>query len=272
VRRPPLHEPAIPLGQYHDGAAHMRPGWARRPSRQRPRIRELPEGPAGERDRTGGAIGADRSADRLPQLHHRLVERTGALSWQDRDERRLEPSAHVSVPDVPCLPCPACRDPQAVRLERDLGPVERDRRHGPRDVRADPGEPFELGNGGREVPPVVPEDRAGRFVEVVGACVVAGALPELEHPRTGSVRERHDRRERREEPLEVRAGLGDPRLLEENLRHPDAVRVAVPPPGERATVGFEPAEQRRRKRGRKTGHARRSGPHGRTVVPDERGT
>ena len=68
------------------------------------------------------------------------------------------------VPHVALLARPASRDPQAVRLERDLGAVERDRRDGPGDVRAHSGKFFELGDRRGELAPVLSDDSTGRLV------------------------------------------------------------------------------------------------------------
>jgi hypothetical protein len=168
----------------------------------------------------------------------------------------------VRVPHVPFLTGPAGRDPPPVRFERDHGATERDRRDGSGGVRADARKGLELGDGGRESPLPLPHDPAGRRVQVVGASVVASALPDLEHLTDRGPRERADRREGAHEPLEVRRGLRDAGLLEEDLRDPDAVRVPVTTPRQRSPVETVPSEEGRSERGRERRRGRRSGTHG----------
>jgi hypothetical protein len=213
------------------------------PYRQRSGVLEFAIGAAGEAHRAFGTTGPGGETYRFSELHHRLVEIARMVRREDREERRLEASADAPVAHVALLPGPASGDPQTVRLERDLGPVEGDRRDGPGGVRADPGKSLELSDGGREPSPVLPYDSTGCLEEVVGPGVVAGALPDFEDATEGSTREVVHRRKGVHESLEVGSGLRDARLLKENLGHPDPVRVAVRPPRERTTLQAIPTEQ-----------------------------
>ena len=266
-----LDEPAAAVGEHDHRPVDVGPFGVRASAREAPGVGELETGPAGERDRADPALRTHGPADGLAELHHGLVERTGVPRREDRSEGRLQPVAHAPVPHVAFLAGPAGDDPDSVRLEGDLGAAERDRRDGPRDVRPDAGESLELGGGRRETAPALPHDPSRGFVEVVRAGVVAGPLPELEDPPSRGPRERLEGRERREEPLEVGTRLGDPRLLEKDLGDPHPVGVPVPAPRKRSTMVAVPSKERGGERDRKSARRRRNGPHGRIVVPDERG-
>jgi hypothetical protein len=217
---------------------------------------------ARERGRALRAGRSGRPTDRFPKLHDRLVERAGVRPGQDRSEGLLEASADERVLQVPFLAGPAGRDPQSVRFERDDGAAERDRRDGSGGVRADARKGLELADGGGEPTFPLPHELASRRVQVVGTGIVAGALPGLQDPADGGLREGVDRGERSHEPLEVRGRLRDARLLEEDLRDPDPVRVPVVAPRQRSTVETVPSEEGGRERGRERRHGRRSGTHG----------
>jgi hypothetical protein len=217
---------------------------------------------ARERDRARRAIRSGRPTDRLPELHDRLVELAGVRSGQDRNEGLIESTEDERVSQVPVLPGPTSGDPPTVRLERDHGLIERDRRDGAGDVRADARQGLEFGNGGGEATLPRPHDPAGRREQVVGAGIVAGPLPDLQDPAHGRARERANRGERAHESLEVRGRLCDARLLEEDFRDPDPVRVPVVAPGQRPMVEAVPSDEGRRERGRERRHGRRSGTHG----------
>jgi len=236
-----------------DRGVHVGSGRANPSPGDRTWVFELPVGPAVEADRTHRALGGGREADRLPELHQRLVEPGGPEAGEEAFEGRAELLAHGGRAEVAFLPGPTGRHAKAVGLQRHLGRVEREARDRPGDVGPDPGQGFELGNGPGQLSAEGGSEDPGRGMEVPGAGVVAGALPRLQH--LGPIRrsERGDAREPVDEPLEVRNGLGDARLLQENLSDPDAVRVAAEPPGERASVDAEPVEQRH---GRSRGNGR----------------
>jgi hypothetical protein len=214
VRRAPLHQPPTSMGQHDDGSSKVGPTGRPRADRDRTRVRELAEGAARERRGAASALRMDRPADRLSELHHRFVELTGATRGQESGEHRLELVAYGSGANVPFLPGPPRRDPESVRLERHFAGAEGDRRDGAGDVRSDAGKGLELGDGGRDLPAHLAHDPSCRGVQVVGAAVVAGALPDLQDAPDGRAREAFDRRKGGHEPLEVRGRLVDARLLQ----------------------------------------------------------
>lgn len=175
----PLDEPLSPLFENHDGRPQMRSPGPGGSNRQRPGVLELEMGPARERDRARRAVGMLRSADGFPELHDRLVELARTRRGQDGAEGILEAGPNGSVSHVPFLEGPAGRDPHAVRLEGDRGPVECDGRNGSSDVRPDAGQPLELGDGVGESTAFLAYDSSGGCVKVVGARVVARSFPEL---------------------------------------------------------------------------------------------
>ena len=238
-----LDEPPVPFGEHDDRRPYVRASRALGASGDRPRFLELEERPARERDRTVVAVRAHRSADRLPKLHHRLVELAGTRRGHEPEQDGLEVGSNGAVADVPLLPGPAGRDPQPVRLERDLASAERDRSDGPCDVRPDPGKRLELGNARGKLASVLVDDPPGGRVEVVRPGVVARPFPDLEHASDRRAGERVDGRKGAHEPLEVRGRLLDSRLLQQHLGDPDPVGVPVRAPREEATVPAIPAEE-----------------------------
>jgi len=269
-RRSTLDQPPTSVGEDDDRGPNVGPATTTPAHRQGSRVRELAIGPAGRRDRADGAQRTGRPADRLPELHHCLVEIARASPGQQGDQGRLEARADGRVANVPFLAGPAGRDPEAVRLERDVGATERDRRDGSGDVRTDAGKALEFGRGGGEAASSISDEPTSRLVQVMGPAVVAGPFPDLEDAADAGARERVDGGERFHEPLEVRGGLGDAGLLQQDLRDPDAVRVPVAPPWQRSTVEPIPPEQVGRQRGREGCRGQGGGTHG-PVVPDERG-
>ena len=124
---------------------------------------------------------------------------------------------------------PARQDALGVGLDDRRRAVEGEREDRPRDVPADPRQgPDRLRVVG-EGPAVLADDRAGRRVELAGPAVVAQPLPQLEDLGLVRLGQRLDRREPREEPLEVGDHRRDRRLHQHHLRDQDAVRDRGPP-------------------------------------------
>lgn len=187
-----------------------------------------------------------RLAEELPELHHGLVELARVIGRDLLRQRGRQAADRVRPFRVPFERAPAGHDPARVRVERRHRLTEREARDRGGDVRTDAGQPAELRGGCRQPPSVVPDDVAGRRVKVPGAGVVARPLPELQHLRERRVRQGPNVGKARDEPLVVGGRLGDPGLLQEDLGDPDAVRVAVDPPGKGAAVPLEPVEERAR--------------------------
>ena len=240
---PALNEPApLTVHHDHDRGSDMGAADAHEVGGKDAGVVELTVGATGEADRAREAVRVHRAADDLAELHDRLVEGARVRDGQELLERPRESGRDGRVPYVPLLPCPPRRNPLAVRLQCHARPVERDRRDRARDVRTDAGQRLELGYRGREPAVAVADDRSRGGVEVVRSGVVARPLPHLQDPVGGRARERDDARELANELLEVRRGLRDPGLLEEDLRDPHAVRVPVRAPRKRAAVGAVPPE------------------------------
>jgi len=239
----PLDEPPAPALQDDDGREMMRRSSARSAAGDRPGVRQRLPRPAPGPDRARRTPGDPGEADRLAELHHRLVERPGPVHGHRGGERRHEAAAHRRGPGVPRFPGPPGHDPDPVRLDgRHRLPVG-EAGDGRRDVRPDARQRFPFGPGRGESAVPGADDLPGGLPEVAGPGVVPGALPRLEDLGKGGPGEGSDVREPREEPRVVRERLLDPGLLEEDLRDPDAVRVPVLPPGQRTTVRVEPGEE-----------------------------
>jgi len=105
-----LHEPSPTELRDRDGRAHV--GSPAGPSayRDRPRVRKLGERPTPEPDGAVGARRSDRSADRLAELHHGLVELPRCARGQEVREHPFDPFADGARPDVSLLPGPAGGD------------------------------------------------------------------------------------------------------------------------------------------------------------------
>ena len=163
-RGPSLDEPAAPVAEDHERRPQMgtcRPFPA---PRERPRVLELTERPASERDRAVRAVRADGRADGLAELHDRLGEIGGRSGGKDGGHGPLKIGPDRRGSEVALLPGPAGSDPEAVRLERDHRATERDRSHGPGDVRADSRQRFEFPDVRRHRSPVILHEEPGRGV------------------------------------------------------------------------------------------------------------
>jgi hypothetical protein len=156
----------------------------------------------------------DRDTDRLPKLHHRLIEAAGLVVREERSQHGLQAVPHGRRAEVSYLPRPAGRDAQPVRFQRHRGRVKGEARDCAGNVRADPGQRLQLRNRGREDPAELVTHLPGRRVEVAGARVVAGPLPRLQHVTDLRLGERFDRGKPRQESLEVRPRLGHAGLLQ----------------------------------------------------------
>ena len=259
----PLHEPPPVPFEDHDRTADMRLRPALPPDGEGRGVGELLGGAASEPDRAVRAGGRDRTADRLAELHQRLVELPRRVARQHLLQSGREASADPGGGDVARVACPPRGDPEAVRLEGDHGGSVEEARQSARHIRAHARKLLPLGDGRWEAPGALPDDPLGRLVEVARAGVVAGSLPGLQDLLPPGPGQRLDGGEATREPLEVGDRLLDAGLLKEHLGDPDLVRVAVGPPGERASVGAEPVEEcsgeRPGDRSRRSGGAR--GPH-----------
>ncbi len=267
-RGPLLDEPAVAVGEHDDRRPYVGASGMARSNGDRSRVLELEMGPAGERDRAPTALRSHRPADRLAELHHRLVELTGAPGRHEPGEHALEVGSNGPLADIALFPGPAGRDPEAVRLECELRTTERDGGDGPGDVRSDPGQGLELGDAPGQVAPVLLDEASGGGMEVVSPGVVAGPFPDLEDPFDRCPGERLDVGEGSYEPFEVRGRLVDASLLQQHLGDPDPVRVPVGAPGKRSTVPTIPPKEFFREPRRGWGGGRGSGTHG-FPTPDE---
>ena len=231
-------------------------------SRERSGVREGSAGAARPGDGACLAPRTDREADRLTELHDRLIERPGRAAVEQPGERVREAALYSGRANVARLAGPPCGDADPVRFERDRRCLEGDRGDRARDVRSHARQRLEALDRGGEAPSMIGDERAGRLVHVAGPSVVAGTLPDLEDGAEAAGGEGRDVREPLEEPFVVRDRLGDPGLLEEDLGEPDVVRLVVASPRERTGRGREPLKEPRYKIGRGVGRVRGFGASG----------
>ncbi len=269
--RAPLDEPSTrPLLDEDDRRSLVRLPERRSSGGDRPGVRKLVNGPAARRDRAVRAAGSMRRADRLPEFHHRLAERTGPVAREDRRQGGLQAGPGRESANVTGLERPPGGDADPVRFQRYDGPVEGEAGDRPGDVRADAGERLETLDGVREPARVLGHDRARGRMEVAGPRIVPRAFPGLQDGGKRGPRQRRDGRKLRHEPIVPVGRRGDPCLLEHHLGDPDPVRVPVATPRERPTVRREPGEQGRRDRGIEGDPRVRRGVPGRRASPRRR--
>jgi hypothetical protein len=213
-RWPSLDEIPFAVDERHDRGPDVRTSGPTRPPRQRSGVCELATCATTERHRAVEAVRSGRPTDRLPELHHRLVEPPGFARGEDRGEARHETRPDAGVAKIALLARPSGRDPKAVRFERDRRRSEGDRRDRPGDVGTHAGERLEFRDGTRELSSMFAEELFRGFVKVVSTGIVPGAFPELQDAADRSARQRLDRRELPDEPLEVRDRLRDSSLLQ----------------------------------------------------------
>ena len=237
-------EPVAPLDR-QDRRPHGRLRGPRGPGRQGAGVRERGPGPAERGERALPAPGLPGKADRLSELHQRLVERAGRVGRHPGLEGLAEPSARARAVDRGGLGGEPGPDAEPVRLQREDGLAVREARDGRRGVVADPRQGAPRVPGPGKAPSPVGHDRPGRRVQVARPRVVARALPCLQHRVEVGGREGLDRREPVEEPPVVRDGLGDAGLLQEDLRDPDRIRLPAGAPREGAAGLREPVEKPR---------------------------
>ncbi len=185
-----------------------------------------------------------RETEGLAEFHERLVELARSGSGQSVLRPTNEPMAHRGSTGVPPFERPSGEDAEPVGVERHLGGVERQACHCRGDVGSDARELPKLLDAVGKLSAALSDENPSGLVEVAGPGVVARSFPGLQHLFLGGAGEIAHGGKSSDETFEVRRSLGDPRLLEENLRDPDAVRRPVLTPGQRPPVPAEPDEQR----------------------------
>ena len=254
-------EPASLRAEGDHRGDDVRPGRPRGAERNRGRVREFLAGTTVGCDRALSAPGRARETEGLAELHDGLVERPGPLAGKLAVERPAQPLPHGGRTNVAPLERPARGDAHAVRLERDDALVEGEARDGGGDVRSDPGQFGELARRSRDRAPPGRHDRPGGLPKVPGARVVPRSLPGFQDVLLRSARQRRDVGEPGDERLESGHDGGHPGLLEEDLRDPHLVRVAVGAPREGPLVAVEPIEERAGERSAGPAPPGRRSPH-----------
>ena len=191
----------------------------------------LLEPPALAPERTPGAVGVARRAERRAELHQRLIE-VARAAFRDELGRDLpEPHAERCATRITSQREEPRENANDVPVDDRHPFAERDARHRSRGVCAHPRQSEQrlvIGWHASLVPLV---HRLRRLVQAPRSGVVAEPLPGVEHVRLASPGERSDGREASQKvrvPTDHGLHL---RLLQHDLAHPDRVRIARAPPG-----------------------------------------
>ena len=195
-----------------------------------------------------------RRADQRAQFHHRLVEGGGvSLPWLLQGQRvfhQVGGNRPQAIGDW--LGLRRLFDTEQSRqhsgdvaVHDRLGLVERDAADRAAGVTPHSRQRQHASQVAGEAPAKLVADLLGRLLQVARPRVVAEAFPKFDHRVVVGSGERFDVRELLHPPLPIRDHRLDLRLLQHDLRHPDCVRIARPPPRQIAGVPGEPLEQRR---------------------------
>jgi hypothetical protein len=214
----------------------------RAPAREQPRATEPPPRADGG-EGTGAAAGLARGADELSQVHE---GRRHAARVAAGDERRGDPSHGGRMRARP----EHARDGEEageraryVRLDRGQAHSEGERSHGRRHVLAEPRKRPQLIRVAGQAPPVPSQDVARRPVEVARPRVVAQTRPGRQDRLLPGAGESGEVGKTGQEGIVAAADGSHRRLLEHDLRDPDAVRVARASPGKRTLLPAKPGEE-----------------------------
>src|SRR6266487_2528188 len=188
-----------------------------------------------------------RHAHQRSQLHHRLIESPSSLPILGYDLRGEVPDVPVPRPPSP-VPNKDSRDhPLHVRIHRRHRLLVSEAGHGSGSVSPDSRKVIEVFRVVRQLAVHRLADHARKRVEIRSPGIVSQSIPSLSHRLRARARESFYRRE----PLqESRIELRDSThlcLLQHELRHDDAVRIAGAAPGEVARMLSIPPKQLARK-------------------------
>jgi len=224
---------------------HHHPPFLRLPLH--PRLRIALRIPGGR----GAAAGDDRAKQALrpswhaqsgTELHQRLV----AVARPRRIEKLFRGGEQPSPGGAPFRVSlqgePAGEDPLDVAVEHRCHNAEGDARDRRRGVAADARQRQQAVEGARKAG-TGRRDLLCRGMELPRPPVVAEAGPESEHVVQGRRGQRFHGRKAVQEALVIRQHHLDARLLQHHLGEPDAIGVALPPPGQVAAVPVKPVEK-----------------------------
>jgi len=262
----PAHEQEAPARAHHQ---QLEPHVERCAPRARARqLVHAPEGPRTARaaQRALGAARGAHGADARAELHQTLVPRARVLrAFLGRDQRARQLPAGLGQ-RARALRRLQREEPRQdalhVAVDQGLGASEGDREDRARRVGPDPGQRQPAGARRGEAPAELPHHHARRRAEGAGARVVAEAAPQREQLGLVGRRQGPHVRQARQEALVVGHDRLDARLLQHRLADPDRVGVARAPPGQVATLGAVPGQQRTEQRAPQRGPRARTGRRG----------
>ena len=196
------------------------------------------QGITGVGNRAIDAARRTRRAPRGPEVHHRLIESTGFLRWQQflcqGLERMLAPSrvdGHINA-IVPR------KHPIHVAVDGSSGQVKSYRANGGGSVIPHPFQGAQPLDGARKA--ALLHNLAGGSMHVAGSAVVTQSLPLAQHLVLAGRCQRLDCGETFHKAQPVVTPLLDACLLQDHFTHPDAIRVGDATPRQFAPMLRKP--------------------------------
>ncbi len=199
--------------------------------------------------RTHQALRGARRADRRAEIHHRRVPVVRRAGRHRGDRQRIERSRRQRAADTPTRTRRGGSRGAGSRRPRRRRSSNANARTAAAVYAPMPGSARSAAVSSRKTPAVPFDDRARERVQPHGAAVVAEPAPRAHDVAGIRRRERLERRKPRDERVVERDHALDLRLLQHELAHDDAVRIARRAPRQvRAAVPRVPREQRRRRK------------------------
>jgi hypothetical protein len=191
--------------------------------------------------RTSQAQWPTRQAHRRPQFHHPLVKVACALRVHQRSRKRADSGCKSCLCSGP--PCYPRQHAFHVAIHHRHRLTERDARHRRRRVSAYSRQcPQSFRRAGHRARPLL-HHHLRRTMQHARPPVIAQSAPERQHLRLARCRQRLRRGKCRKEKPVVLQHRGHPRLLQHDLRNPDAIRIARSTPRQVALVRSIPRQQ-----------------------------
>ena len=195
---------------------------------------------ANRSERTVAAARPGRGADQGAELHHRLIEFADRFYGQQRFRVLPKPPLHRRFPGILGNAEQPAQHALAVRLDDRQSAVIRLRKDGVGGVAAEARQGTDqlrvVGDGGMGGL----MQNSSRLPQASGPAVIAQPFPLTQHVLLVGLGQMGERWEAMEKAFEMRDDGGDLGLLKHDLADPDAIRVAIEPPGKRPGVLAEP--------------------------------
>src|SRR6202521_2538520 len=194
-------------------------------------------------DRTEKTLRSARTAKRRAKLHHRLVPFAGGFRVKQMIRIFLQIPPTICFAQVAANRAEPREHAGNIAIEHSVLRAVGNAEDRSRSVVADAGEregPVEVS---RKFSTVFCDDLLRGLLQIACAAVITEPRPQSQDFFLRSLGESADIRETREESFVIRDHRCHARLLEHDLREPDAVWVACAPPRQIALELVEPSEQ-----------------------------